>query len=286
MIKYIFGIVALVGIVAAMDSFFVVDQTEQALILQMGKPVAVYKEPGLHFKYPLIEEAKFFDKRLMDFDANPKEVIAKGNKLVVLDAFVKYRIVNPLKFYQIVRDQRTMSNRLNSIVESSLLQVIEDVYLEELLSKQKEQIMEKIKQVVDEQTVQGNKDFGIEIVDVRIRRTNLPKENSEAIYRRMKTEREREAKEFRARGAEEAQKIRSIADKERTVLLAEAKKKAEILRGEGDATAIKIFADAFGQDTEFFDFYRSMQLYKNVLKKEDTKLIISPDAEFLKYLNE
>ncbi len=282
--KILIGILV-AGVVAGMNSWFVVQQTEQALVVRFGKVNRVVQEAGLYIKTPFVDEVRYFDNRLLDFDAPPKEVIARGSKPIVIDAFLRYRINDPLKFYQNVRNERIIRDRLNTNVEASLLQVIEGVYLEDLLSDKREEIMQQIQDVVTKRTAgTGGKKLGIEIVDVRIKRTDLPKANSQAIYKRMQTEREREAKEFRAKGAEEAQKIRSRADKDRTILIAEAKKESEILRGEGDAKAVKIFADAFGRDKEFFEFYRSMQVYKNVLKKGDTKLILSPDTEFLKYL--
>jgi len=282
--KILIGILV-AGVIAGMNSWFIVQQTEQALVVRFGRVERVVKEAGFYMKTPFVDEVKYFDNRLLDFDAPPKEVIAKGSKPIVIDAFLRYKINDPLKFYQNVRNERTIRDRLNTNVEASLLQVIEGAYLEDLLSNKREAIMQQIQDVVTKRTAETEgKKLGIEIVDVRIKRTDLPKANSQAIYKRMQTEREREAKEYRAKGAEEAQKIRSRANKDRTVLIAEAKKKSEILRGEGDAKAVKIFADAFGRDKEFFEFYRSMQVYKNVLKKENTRIILSPDTEFLKYL--
>ncbi len=275
-------------------SAFIVEQTEQALILEFGKPVRAVKDAGLHFKTPFTQNVEFFDNRLIDFDAEPNEVIASDQKRLIVDAFVRYRITDPLRFKQTVGNEATMRSRLNSILESSLRQVLGSVPLSEVLSEKRSEIMADIKDIVNAQAMgkklegdAGNATtggFGIEVVDVRIKRADLPPANSDGIYKRMQTEREREAKEFRAKGSEDAQKIRSQADKERTIIIAEAKKKAEITRGEGDGTATKIFADAFGQDQDFFQFYRSMQAYKKTLDRKDTTMILSPDSEFLKLM--
>lgn len=276
------------------NSLFIVDQTEQALVLQFGKPERVEQKPGLKFKMPFIQNVEFYDKRLLDFDADSKEVIAADQKRLEVDAFVRYRIVDPLRFKQTVGNEGTMRSRLNSILESSLRQALGNVPLSSVISEKRAELMQQIRTLVNQQA-RGAKaagdasgyrgGFGIEVVDVRIKRADLPPANSEGIYKRMQTERQREAAEFRARGAEDAQKIRSQADKERTILLAEARKKAEILRGEGDGTATKIFAEAFGQDQDFFQFYRSLQAYRKTLSQKDTTLVLSPDNnEFLKYL--
>jgi membrane protease subunit HflC len=277
------------------NSIFIVDQNEQALVLQFGKPERVEKNPGLKFKVPFIQNVEYYDKRLLDFDAEPKEVIAADQKRLIVDAFVRYRITDPLRFKQSVADERTMRSRLNSILESSLRQALGSVPLSAVISGKRSELMHDIKQLVNEQAmgakIEGGSDadatkggFGIEVVDVRIKRADLPPANSEGIYKRMQTERTREANQFRAQGAEDAQKIRSQADMERTVILADARKKAEILRGEGDGTATKIFADSFGQDQDFFQFYRSLQAYKKTLSEKDTTLVVSPDNEFLKYM--
>jgi modulator of FtsH protease HflC len=286
--------VLLAGLFVAANSLFVVSQTEQALILQFGKPVRVVQEPGLNGKVPFVQNVEFYDKRLLDFDAESKEVIAADQKRLIVDAFVRYRITDPLRFKQTVGNEATMRSRLNSILESSLRQVLGSVPLSAVLSEKRSEMMDDIRSLVNAQAmgikVEGGDDnitkggFGVEVVDVRIKRADLPPANSEGIYKRMQTEREREAKEFRAKGAEDAQKIRSQADKERTILIAEAQKKAEITRGEGDGQATKIFADAFGQDADFFQFYRSMQAYRKSLDKGDTTMVLSPDNEFLKFM--
>lgn len=276
-----------------MNSMYVVNQTQQALVLSFGKPIRTEKDPGLKFKIPFIQNVEFYDVRLLDFDAESKEVIAADQKRLIVDAFVRYRITDPLRFKQTVGSETVMRSRLNSILESSLRQVIGEVPLSAVISEKRAETMNQIKKLVNAQTrsvkLEGDTDnsrsgFGIEVVDVRIKRADLPPANSEGIYKRMQTEREREAKEFRAKGAEEAQKIRAGADKDRTIILAEAQKQAQIVRGEGDQQATKIFADAFGKDPQFFKFYRTMQAYKKALNKDDTTLVISPNSEFLHYM--
>lgn len=285
-------IVAAVALFLAANTLFIVDQTEQALVLQFGKPVRAVREPGLNAKIPFIQNVEFFDHRLMDFDGEPKEVIAADQKRLIVDAFLRYRIVDPLRFKQTVGDEQTMRSRLNSILESSLRQALGNVPLIKIISGKRAELMQQIRDLVNEQvrtaTVPGKENvghgFGIEVVDVRIKRADLPPANSEGIYKRMQTERKKEAAQFRAQGAEDAQKIRATADKERTILLAEARKKAEILRGEGEAEATRIFAAAFGKDEEFFQFYRTMQAYRKTMGTDDTTFILSPDNDFLKYL--
>jgi membrane protease subunit HflC len=270
------------------NTFFIVDQTEQALVLQFGKPERVVQTPGLQFKVPFIQNVEFFDRRLLDFEAEPKEVIAADQKRLIVDAFVRYRITDPLRFKQSVGDERTMRSRLNSILESSLRQALGSVQLAAVVSEKRSAMMQQIRSLVNDQVHRSGPEnvggFGIEVIDVRIKRADLPPANSEGIYKRMQTEREREAKEFRAQGAEDAQKIRSQADKERTILLAEARKTSEITRGEGDGEATRIFAQSFGQDADFFQFYRTLNAYRKTLSEKDTTMVMSPDNEFLKYL--
>ncbi len=288
------GIAVATVLFVLMNSVFIVNQTEQALILQFGKPVRVVKDAGLNFKTPFVQNVEYFDKRLLEFNAESNEVIASDQKRLIVDAFVRYRITDPLRFKQTVGNEFTMRSRLNSILESSLRQVLGGVPLSTVLSEKRAEIMSNIRSLVNLQAmgakIEGGAEnitkggFGIEVVDVRIKRADLPATNSEGIYKRMQTEREREAKEFRAKGAEDAQKIRSQADKERTIILAEAKKKSEITRGEGDGAATKIFADSFGRDQDFFQFYRSMQAYKKTLDKKDTTMLLSPNNEFLQFM--
>lgn len=289
------GVIAgCVGLYVIANSLFVVDQSNQALVLQFGKPVRVEQTAGLKLKMPFIQNVEYYDKRLLDFEAETKEVIAADQKRLRVNAFVRYRIIDPLRFKQSVTDERTMRSRLNSILESSLRQALGNVPLSAVVSEKRSELMQQIRGLVNDQAkgikVEGAAEgsteggFGIDVVDVRIKRADLPPANSEGIYKRMQTERTRAANQYRAQGAEDAQKIKSQADKERTILLAEARKKSEILRGEGDSTATRIFATSFGQDQDFFQFYRSMAAYKKTLSAKDTTLILSPNNDFLKYI--
>jgi len=272
-------VVAVVGVITVLSATFVVDQREQALVLRFGDPQRVVQEAGLKFKAPFVDNVVFFDARLLDLDNPPEEIIAADQKRLVVDSFVRFRITNPLLFYQTVRSELALRPRLMGAVNSELRRVLGTVPLSAIVSDQRTDLMRQIRDEVRGEA----RNFGIEVVDVRIKRSDLPQANSEAIYRRMQTERQREAAEFRAQGAEQAQRIRAEAEKERTVLIAQAEKQAETLRGEGDAVAIKTFADAFGRDPEFFSFYRTMQAYENSLSGDDTTMVLSPDSEFFQF---
>jgi len=273
-------IAVVILLIIALNSLFILDQRKQALVLQFGEPMKVVQKAGLNFKTPFVQNVLYFDNRLLDLTAANKEIIASDQKRLIINAFAKYKITDPLAYFTTVRNEYGVKNKLNTILDSSLRQVIGEIPLKDLLTEQRSEIMQKIQKVVNERS----KEFGIDVVDVRIMRSDLPQENSNAIYRRMQTKREREAKEIRAQGAEEAQKIIATTDKDKVVLLAEAKKKGEIMKGTGEAEATKIFAKAFGRDPEFFDFYRSMQAYKKSLKGNKTKLVISPKNDFFKKL--
>lgn len=263
------------------NSFFIIEQHQQALVLQLGEVTRVIQTPGLKMKIPFIQKIERFDKRIQNLSADEKEVIAKDQKRLIVDAFAKFRIVDPLKFYQTVRDENGLRFRLNSVLDSSLRQVLGSVPLGTLLTGERSVIMDNIQHLVDSQAAS----FGIDIIDVRIMHADLPKENSEAIYKRMQTEREKEAKEFRAEGIEESERIKSRADKEQKIILAEAKKKAQIIRGEGDAISAKTYAEAYNKDPQFFHFYRSLQAYQHSLRKTDTTVILSPDSPFLRFFS-
>lgn len=275
----IFGF--MVAIVFAFSTFFMVNQTEQAVIFQFGDPVRIVKNPGLNLKIPFVQNVLHFDTRLQEINTEDKEVIAADQKRLIINAFVKYKIIDPVLYYTTVRDENGFKNKFSTILDSSLRQVIGEIPLNNLLSEKRSDVMEKIQDVVDAKA----KQFGVEIVDVRITRSDLPEANSAAIYKRMQTDREREAKEIRAEGDENAKKIRANTDKERIFLLSEARKKAEILMGEGDAAANKIYAKSYSKDPEFFDFYRSMGAYRNSLNGKNTKMIISHDNDFFKNMN-
>ena len=275
----ILGIVVLIVGVVAFSSLYTVHQTEQALVLQFGDPKRVVKEPGLKVKLPFVQNVVTFDKRILAYDAPAEEMIAADQKRLVVDAFARFRIVDPLKFFQSVGNERVARSRLAAIINSSLRRVLGEVPLANVLTVERTELMAKILLLVN----QESQPLGINVIDVRIKRADLPEANSQAIYARMRSEREREAREFRAQGAEVSQRIRSRADREKTVLLAEAGKQAQILRGEGDARRNRIFAEAFNQDPEFFAFYRSMQAYREALGGEDTTMVLSPDSEFFRF---
>ena len=264
-----------------LNSLFTMDERQQGLVLQFGEPKRVIQSSGLHFKLPLIQNVVRYDVRILEYDLPIEEVIAVDKKRMLIDSFTRFKIIDPLEFYKTVGTESSVRNRLNSNVISSLRRVVGKVTLEELLSEERSKIMEDIKVEVNNEASR----FGIEVVDIRIRRADLPEANSQAIYERMISERVREAKEFRAKGSEIAQKIRAEADKERTVILAEATKKSEILRGEGESESVNIYANAFKQDPDFYSFYRSMQAYGNVLGEDGTTMILSPDSEFLEFFN-
>lgn len=277
-IKKILIVASFVMIILS-GSMFTLDQRQQVLILQFGEAIRVIDEPGIKFKLPLIQDALFFDKRVIDLDISDQEVIAADQKRLIINAFAKYRITDPLKFYTTVRNTYGLSSKLSGVLDSSLRQVIGEVNLSALLTEDRGTIMTKIKEVVSKES----KIFGVEIVDVRIMRADLPPENSNAIFARMQTERSKEAKEIRATGAEKAKKTRAEADKEKTIIIAEAKKKADLIRGGGEAKAAKIFASSYGRDPEFADFYRSMEAYQKSFSNNNTQMVISSDSEFFRY---
>ncbi|MFZ1431344.1 MAG: protease modulator HflC [Geminicoccaceae bacterium] len=275
------GAAVVVGLFMLLNAVFTVHQTQQALVLQFGNPVDIVQDPGLHLKVPFIQQVEYFDKRVLDFDAPSVELVLGDQKRLVVDAFARYRITDALRFRQSVGNEQAFRGRLEPIVFSSLRSVLGEAPLFTLLSNDRTQIMNRIKSEANK-SLAG---FGVALVDVRIKRADLPPENSQAIFQRMQTERQREAKELRAQGAEVGQRIRARADRERRVLIAEAERESQILRGQGDAEAIRIFADAFGQDPEFFDFYRSLQAYRESMGDGSTTFVLSPDSEFFRFFN-
>jgi len=276
--KFILPVIIVIGL-AIYLSLFVVKEINQAIVLQFGDPKKIISTPGLQVKIPFIQNVVFLDRRILSLDPAPEEVIASDQKRLIVDAFARFQIVDPLKFYISVGNERVARSRLATIINSRLRSVLGTQSLATLLSDDRTKQMAIIQEGVNNEAGK----FGIEIIDVRIKRADLPQANSEAIYRRMQTEREREAKEFRAKGAEMAVTITSTADKKVTVILAEAKKNSEIMKGEGDGQRNKIFAEAFGRDPEFFAFYRAMQAYEKALIGGDTSLILSPDSDFFKF---
>ena len=276
--KFFVPIIIVLGI-AAFQSIFIVQEINQAIVLQFGDPKKIVTKSGLNFKLPFIQNVAYLDKRVLNLDNPPEEVIAADQKRLIVDAIARFKTIDPLKFYISVGNERVARQRLATIINSRIRGVLGKQDLATLLSKDRAKQMSIIQNDVNTEA----KNFGIEIVDVRIKRADLPQANSEAIYARMQTERQREAKEFRAQGAESATRITSTADKEVTVILANAKKKSEIMKGEGDGQRNKIFADAFGKDPQFFSFYRAMQSYEKALIGGDTSLILSPDSDFFKF---
>jgi modulator of FtsH protease HflC len=282
MLRALLAFVVVIGgaiAAAAYFSFFIVHQNEQAIVLEFGKPVRIISEPGLFWKIPVVQTVDYFDKRILDLDTAPQEVSASDQKRLVVDAFARYRITDPLLFFQSVRDERMVKSRLAPIMESSLRRVLGGATFQDLVRDKREALMKRIAQQVNEE----GKEFGLEVVDVRIKRADLPEQNSKNIFDRMRAERQREAAEFRAEGAAAANRIRANADREATIIKAEAMREGEQTRGEGDAERNSIFAEAYGRDPDFFGFYRSMQAYEQGMKSSDTRMLLSPDSEFFKY---
>ena len=275
------AVVLVVAGILAMSALFIVDQTQQALVLQFGQPRRVIRDPGLWVKRPFLEDVLLYDNRLLDFEPPPEEVIVSDQKRLVVDTYTRYRITDPLLFYQTVNSEAAVRARLNAMVSGSLRRVLGNVTLAALLSEQRPEIMHQIR---DEVAAQG-KGFGINVVDVRIRRADLPEENNQAIYARMVSERQQQAAQYRGEGAEAAQNVRANADRERTVILAEAQRDAQRVRGDGDAESIRVYADAFGQDKEFFAFYRSMQAYRDALNGRTTSFVLNPDGGFFRFFD-
>ena len=264
----------------ALNGLFIVQQTQQGIVLQFGEPKRTLQEPGLNWKIPFIQNVVFYENRVLSLvSSDSDEVILADQKRLEVDTYTRYRIINPLLFYQTVRNVLGVEQRLDAIVDSSVRRVLGGATLIDILSESRSGLTTSIREEVN---VSANS-LGLEIIDVRIRRADYPDATSQNIFNRMKSEREREAKEFRATGEEEAQKIRADADKQRTVMVAEARRQSEILRGEGDAKSIEIYANAFGQDKDFFSFYRSMQAYRKTFSEQGTSLVLSPDSEFFRF---
>lgn len=277
---FLISIIVIAAFVLA-NTLYVVNQAEQAIVLQFGEPVRLVKDPGLKMKVPFIQNVVFYDTRLLDLDPPAQEVVLNDKKRLDVDSFTRYQIVDPLKFYQTVRYEFQAESKLKEIVNSSVRKILGRITLQELLSKKRTQIMKDISSAVKKDAQQ----IGVSVADVRIRRADLPIEVLQAINARMKTERERDAKEFRAEGQQQAQQIRATADKESTIIKAEANKKAQIIRGEGDQQAIDIWNNAVGQDIEFYGFYRSLEAYRNALGQGDASMILSPESEFFEYFS-
>jgi membrane protease subunit HflC len=277
--------ISLVGILAVVllafsASVFTVQETQQVLVLQFGDVKSRIDKPGIHFKLPVLQQLRVFEKRILNVDPPAEEVLLADQKRLVVDTFARYRIADMLKYYQTLSTETAAVQRMNTIINASLRGVLGTTTLIDVLSVERDNLMKKIQKEVNEETDR----FGIEIVDVRIIRADLPVQVTQSTYNRMQSEREREAKEARAQGEELALKIRSLADKERTVLLSEARRDSEVARGNGDKEAIRIYAEAFGQDPDFYEFYRTMEAYKKALKSGGTTMVLSPDSDFFKYI--
>jgi membrane protease subunit HflC len=274
------GIIVL-GIIL-FSALFTVDQRQQALVLQFGEPKRVIDEPGLWTKLPFIQNVVYYDKRVLDLDPQVEQVILADQIRLDVDTYARYRIVDALRFYQAVSNENEFRARLSNVVNSSLRRVLGNVSLLTVLSSDRDTIMADIKKEVDTES----RNFGVELIDVRIRRADLPEQAQQATFARMRSERERIARQRRAEGFEKSQQIRATADRERTVLLAEARKQSEIIRGEGDNIAYKIYAEAAGQDPTFYRFYRSMEAYRRGLSNEDTTMVLTPDSEFFRFFRD
>lgn len=260
---------------------YTVPQWEQAIVVQLGEPVRTVQEPGLYFKLPLVQNVLYFDKRLLAYDAAPKEILTKDKQQLVVDNFSRWRIRDPLQFYRTVRNEAGAQSRLDDVIYSIVRENLGRHTLREIMNEKRTEVMAEVTKESDAKA----RDYGIEVADVRIKRADLPEKNELNVFNRMRTERERLAKKFRAEGDEEARKIRSESDKEVQILTAEARKQAEITRGQGDAQAVKIFADAYGRDPEFYQLVRTLEAYRNSIT-EGTTLILSPNSEFFRYLKQ
>jgi len=279
------GLVALLGLViliGAYGSLFTVYQTDQAIVVQFGEPVRVVTEPGLHFKWPLVQSVISIDKRILDLENSAQEVIAFDQKRLVVDAFARYRVSDPLRFYQTIGAIEGANARLSTLLNSALRRVLGEATSIDIVRDKRAQLMAAVRTQLQAEA----QSFGITIVDTRIRRADLPEQNSQAVYRRMQTERQRQAAEFRAQGNQRSQEIKAKADRDVTVLVAEATSKGEQTRGDGDAERNRIYADAFGRDPDFFSFYRSMQAYEAGLRSNDTRMLLRPDSDFFRYFGD
>lgn len=279
------GIVALfvlfVVVIVGYSSVFTVTQTEQVLVVRLGEPVRAVTEPGLNFKAPFIDTVISIDKRILDLENPSQEVIASDQKRLVVDAFARYRIKNALLFYQRIGSIQAANIQLTTLLNAALRRVLGEVSFINVVRDEREALMAKIRDQLDREA----DGYGIEVVDVRIRRADLPEQNSQAVYQRMQTERQREAAEFRAQGGQKAQEIRSKADREAVVIIADANSTAEQVRGAGDGERNRLFAEAYGKDPDFFSFYRSMTAYENGLKSNDTRFLLRPDSDFFKFFS-
>jgi membrane protease subunit HflC len=279
------GIIAalvLLGLIGLYGSMFTVYQTNQVIVVRLGQPIRVVTDPGLNFKVPVLESVISVDKRIVDLENPAQEVITSDQKRLVVDAFARYRINDALKFYQTIGAIEGANARLSTLLNSALRRVLGEATTIDVVRNKREQLMSQVRMQLEGEA----QSFGVAVIDVRIRRADLPEQNSQAVYQRMQTERQREAAEFRAQGSQRSQEIRARADRDVTVLIAEAQSKGEQTRGEGDAERNRIYAEAYGRDPDFFTFYRSMQAYESGLRSNDTRMVLKPDSEFFRYFGD
>ncbi|MGQ0673034.1 MAG: protease modulator HflC [Hyphomicrobium sp.] len=270
------------GVSVLYASAFIVHQQEQAIVLRFGEPKVVINEPGLKWKFPFVDTVEFFDKRILDLDTEDREVMASDKQRLIVDAFARYKITDPLKFYQNVRTEEGVRRVVGRLIESEIRGVLVSATLLEIVKDKRESLMRRIAENVNKE----GREYGLEIVDVRLKRADLPQENLKNVFERMRADRIREATELRAVGEGENNRIRANADRDRTVILAEATKTSDQVRGEGEGERNRIFAEAFGKDQDFFRFYRSMQAYEQAMKSSDTRMLLSPDSEFFRYFKD
>ena len=276
------AVLLLIAAIVGYSALFTVYQTQQALVVRLGKVVRVVNEPGLHVKVPFIDSVIDIDKRILDLEAPAQEIIASDQKRLVVDAFARYRIHDPLRFYQTLGSKAAADSQLNILLNSTLRRVLGEVTFIQVVRDERAELMARIRDLIDHDAA----NYGIEVVDARIRRADLPEQNSQAVYQRMQTERQREAAEYRAQGSQKSQEIRAKADRDVTVLLADATSHAEQIRGQGDSERNRIFADAYNRDPGFFSFYRSMQAYEKSMQHGDTRLVLRPDSDFFRYFSD
>ena len=269
---------------ALFSAAFTIDQTEQAIVLRFGEPVVgrgLITEPGLHFKLPFIENVVILDNRILDVESPNLEVLASDNQRLEVDSFIRYRIIDPLRFYQTVNSVMGANNQLASVLNSAVRRVLSEANQQQIVRDERAKLIVKMKEQADAEA----RKFGVSVIDARIRRVDLPQQISEKVYGRMQTERQREASEYRAQGSEQAQKINAKADRDVIILKAEAQQKADQIKGEGDAERNRIFAEAFGKDADFFAFYRSMQAYETAFKPNETRFLVSPRSDFFRFFS-
>lgn len=277
----IIGIVVVVVGLIAYGSLFTVSETQQAIVMQFGEPKRVITEPGLAWKIPVMQNVQYYEKRVLNLDPPAENILLTDQKRLIVDVFARYRIADPLQFFQAVRTEEIARPRLHTIINGQVRQILGNATLSAVLSSERTEILRELRESIDEET----RGFGIALIDVRIRRADLPDETRESVYNRMRSEREREAAEFRAQGFEQAQRITAAADREATVIRAEAQREASILRGQGEGRRTSILNEAYGQDPEFFNFYRTMQAYSAALDGQNTYLVLSPDSEFFSFFD-